>query len=154
MKMWPLIAGAGSAALLVGLVLFEFTGGASASAPTVSDLTQVALTVSARNGVTAPTNIEYVTTTRKAANLLLAGASVDSDESVTVFQMTGPFTGYGASVPMGANLPTGTVLTVIIDSATGRVSDWGIGPSTMATLAHLGNPVQVHPSPQATSATP
>jgi hypothetical protein len=54
MKMWPLIAGAGSAALLVGLVLFEFTGGASASAPTVSDLTQVALTVSARNGVTAP----------------------------------------------------------------------------------------------------
>jgi hypothetical protein len=89
-------------------------------------------------GDSEPANATYVRTNRGAAGQLV-GAKVDTDQSVYVIQMTGKFKvpaspGAGTGHPA----PTGTVLTVTVDAATGQVQDWGID-TTAPKLGTLGS---------------
>lgn len=143
MKRW-IVFGSFGCVLLAGLTLFDALGYASPTTLSVSNLTSIATGLAAKNGVPYPTNVRYVTSTRQAANRLLAGAQVDSDEAVTVFEMDGSFVGQGASVPRGAKLPTGSALTVVIDDSTGRILDWGIPPQGV-DLTPLGAVTTVSP---------
>ena len=94
------------------------------------------------NGDDAPTNIEYVTTTEGAAMQLAYGASADPAEASDAVVLTvalGHFTGTSAKVPASAPPPTGTVMTVVVDGATGAIRDWGITDKSPA-LTSLGTP--------------
>jgi hypothetical protein len=52
---------------------------------------------------------------------------VDSDQNVNLVVLHGSFVGNDASVPRGAALPVGSVMTVSVDSTTSAIVDWSIG---------------------------
>lgn len=92
----------------------------------------------AANGDTSPSDVESVITTAGAALTLLYGApGADPDAAVVVTVGRGHFTGSAAKVPAGASMPTGTVLTQVVQADTGERSDWGIN-DTYPELSSLG----------------
>jgi hypothetical protein len=108
----------------------------SGPAPGAHSIVQTARRLAALNGDSHPTGVTYVTTTRAKANHLL-GATVDSDQAVYLVQLHGHFNGATASHPQGSAAPHGTVMTVTIDAANGRITDWGISNSAVP-LNRLG----------------
>jgi hypothetical protein len=112
-----------------------FTPFSAAGAPAA--LRSVISGLTAANGEPKPAAVDYVLTTRAAANKLVSQAEVDTDQPVYLLSVRGAFNGHGAKVPAGAAKPTGSVLTATIDPATGRVVDWGI-EDTAPRLAALG----------------
>ncbi|MGE5459112.1 MAG: hypothetical protein ACM3WR_00650, partial [Solirubrobacterales bacterium] len=65
--------------------------------------------------------------------------------------LQGDFTAFGAKVPAGADLPTGSVLAFAVDAATRQVTDFGVGnePVDVPGLEAfaLPDPSQTHTSP-------
>jgi hypothetical protein len=55
--------------------------------------------------------------------------------SVFVVRLRGDFRATGFSVPAGHAIPTGTVLTVTVDAATGEMTDWSLGGDTKPLTA-------------------
>jgi len=97
------------------------------------------------NGEPNPTDIQYVTTTGADAAKALSEAPPPGPagaESVVLVAARGRFIGYGAKVPPGAALPTGTVITAVMDAATGALTEWGIS-DTFPQLATLGRVVKL-----------
>lgn len=79
------------------------------------------------NGEPSPTAIRVITTTRAAAFAALgAGAGDVPGTPVELVVAHGAFVGFGAKVS-GGPVPRGGVLFLVVDSASGAVSDWGIG---------------------------
>ncbi|GIH15838.1 hypothetical protein [Rugosimonospora africana] len=113
----------------------SFTPFTAAAAPTA--LTTIVSQLSASNGVATPRSVSYVLTTRQAAAKLTSQAVVDSDQPVYLVSLRGAFSAKAAKTPRGAAKPTGEVMTVAIDPATGRITDWGI-ESAAPGLATLG----------------
>ncbi|MFE0463831.1 hypothetical protein ACFW1A_31710 [Kitasatospora sp. NPDC058965] len=111
----------------------------SAPAPqaaTPQRLSEIATQFAALAGDTHATNRRYVKTTRKAANAL-NGAQVAADGQSYLIQLDGKFTVPSAKTPKGQNAPTGTELSITVDAATGRVTDWGVSASSSG-LEKLG----------------
>jgi len=105
---------------------------------------EVALRVAASKGESDPESVECVPEVSRAnvAHLFSGGGvSEDQDQPVVAVQVRGKFVGYGAKVPAGHTLPTGSVLKVELDSG-GRVLGWGIGDQ-VADLAQLGEVVRL-----------
>ena len=102
--------------------------------PTVADIIK---RFAAANGDANPGPARIVHTTRMAAQHLISGAAVDTNQQVEVVELPGHFTGYLASVPQGAALPTGNMLTLTIDPSRGEVTDWSLGGKT-SNLSSLG----------------
>lgn len=100
-------------------------------------LRKIALALAAGSGVRAPRAISYLATTRQRAVRAISSDTVNSDQKVYLVRMHGSFIGYGAKVPPGQTLPRGSVMTALIDPATGQVTDWSISPAAPDT-ARLG----------------
>jgi hypothetical protein len=101
--------------------------------------------LAAGNGEPNPTDIQYVSTTGADAAKALSEAPPPGPagaESVILVAARGRFTGYGAKIPPGAALPTGTVITAVMDAASGALTEWGIS-RTFPQLATLGPVVKL-----------
>lgn len=107
---------------------------AAATAPSSADLLQAARAVASQYGEKAPTGVQAVTTTRKAAQRAVGAASVDGDQATYLVQMQGSFVG---RAPKGAPLPRGNTMTVTVDATTGEVTDLSLG-TTRQDLKKLG----------------
>jgi hypothetical protein len=80
------------------------------------------------NGEPSPTAITTNATTRAAA-FAAVGAGADDVPATPIDLVVahGAFTGFEVKRPPGAPAPRGHVLFLLIDSASGLVTDWGIG---------------------------
>jgi len=72
---------------------------------------------------------------------LAQGGGVDTTP-VYLVVIEGDFVGYGAHLPLGQPYPRGSVLTLMIDRATGDTLDWGIGGRAY-DIARLGSVLDV-----------
>lgn len=80
------------------------------------------------NGEPAPTGIRTVATTRAAAFAALGARADDVPQTPSDLVVAhGAFTGFLAKKPLGGPPPKGRVLFLLIDRASGTVTDWGIG---------------------------
>ena len=79
------------------------------------------------NGEPSPTGIRATPTTRAAA-FAAVGAGADDVPATPVELVVahGAFTGFEAKAPKGSSQPRGRVLFLLVDSASGIVTDWGI----------------------------
>lgn len=72
------------------------------------------------------TSISYIGTDRQTASQFVDGSPVPDNRAVIVLRMTGQFS-VAISSPEGASsYATGTVLTAVLDAATGQVLDFGL----------------------------
>lgn len=129
--------------VIVGGVAFSLNyGGHTQNAVAASVLKSQTLETAAMCGDPTPTSIVYVQTRREAANKVLSGDIVDSDQKVDVILATGSFDVTAAFGPPGRRgTPIeGRYLSVVIDDATGLVLDSGLSNSK-PDLSQLG-PVQ------------
>jgi hypothetical protein len=102
---------------------------ASSSPPTTSQSANIARSFAAQNGDPSAVVASVGTYRRQAAVASVGGpgTSVDSDQNVNLVVLHGSFVGNDASVPRGAALPVGSVMTVSVDSTTSAIVDWSIG---------------------------
>lgn len=82
---------------------------------------------------------QWVRVTRGIANALTSGGSVgvEDSEDVVLVEAHGNFTATYAHPPYGAQLPTGTEMTLILDPTTGQVLDYGLS-NTAVDLSSVG----------------
>jgi len=94
--------------------------------------------MASRTNDAKPTRIQMTTSTRQRALSVLDSDKVNSDQPVYVVQVKGTFSSF-RRMPQHKNgrIPTGDTLTVLVDPATGQVTDWSISTNAGA-LAHLG----------------
>lgn len=76
-----------------------------------------------------PSSAQWVETTRGLAVASQSSDVVDSNQNVYFVILHGHFVDHYAYTPPGAPDPTGTVLTMTIDVATGNVLDSGLTTS-------------------------
>ena len=118
---------AGSAALGAAVLL---TTGASASTTPgeAAMLRAIAARAAHASGDDSPYGLRWVKTNRGDGERVTAGALLGQDTAreVYVLQMRGHFTALNASVPRGAAVPIGTVMTLTVDAITGEVTDSGL----------------------------
>jgi hypothetical protein len=86
-------------------------------------------TSAAAVGEDAPTDIQWIITTRaEVAKLLDFGIPADQgDQTQVLVAARGEFKDSLARVPPGADAPSGTVLGLVIDPKTWQVMDYGLG---------------------------
>jgi hypothetical protein len=102
----------------------------------------VALEMSSQNGDAHPYDGEVFSSTRNLAETVISGDTVNTDQPVYAVVFHGNFVGYLASVPAGAQLPTGHVMTIVFDAQTLEVTDWGLVDRAPATAKlGAGNPL-------------
>jgi hypothetical protein len=92
-------------------------------------LDAIAMAAARGNGDARPAWIEVVITTHgKALESATPGDTEPSGNGTTVYLITmkGRFTGYDASVPSGARLPTGTYISLVVNARTFAVTDSGL----------------------------
>jgi hypothetical protein len=98
---------------------------ASALSPT--QIADLATQVAAEEGDASPTLIQYGNaSTRAAANAVTSGETVPGANASTIIEERGNFVGMNVPIPSGVAPPTGDVLTIVVDNATGEITDLGI----------------------------
>lgn len=108
----------------------------TAAAPVDTDgAIAIAKAFAAANNDRHPVAAEVVRTKRLAAMRTLSGDAVNTDADVFVVRLRGDFRATRFSVPAGHAIPTGTVLTVTVDAATGEMTDWSLGGDTKPLTA-------------------
>lgn len=92
---------------------------------------QIALGIATQHGEVLPTLVQCAQGDRAQANwvasgtrLVASGTQAPGDESTYLVAIRGQFTGRRA--PPGVPFPRGTVMTLVIEAAAGRVLDLGI----------------------------
>ncbi len=144
------IVGCGGQADGVATEAAEMSSGQSLSAMAIIAIAQRAATDA---GESKPTEIEWVASTRSEAATVTSGSAVtgpQDDQPVILIQLQGAFTATHARMPRAATseqdaqsqLPTGSVITLVVDGATGDVLDYGL-TNEHVNLGKLG---QVHTS--------
>jgi hypothetical protein len=126
------------AAVVAGVV--ALSQAAAATSPTTlteGQILRIALRAAAGNGDPRPTLIQHSEGTRAEANHLASGGYFGGSARSILIAERGRFIAYGASIPAGAALPRGTVITIIVNASTGRVTDGGIS-YRYPELAQLG----------------
>ena len=105
----------------------------AAAAPNASQmatLRAVGAELASANGDGAPTDAALYATTRVAAVAADGGATIDTDAPSYMVVLHGHFTGYGASIKLGASPPTGTALFFVVPASDPtHITDWGIAPN-------------------------
>jgi|ERR1700689_2544286 len=116
----------------------------AAAAPTMEQIQQIALSAAAHNGEPEPSDVEEATSTlARAAGAIVPGGTGPnltdaetgkpwSESPVDVVTMRGHFT-YDGPTPAKASVPTGTVLSIVIDAQSGAV----VGESLGGTVPNL-----------------
>lgn len=91
------------------------------------------------SGDSHPSLIQHAMGTRFYAVLIGSGDLVFEWNWSYLIAARGHFKAVNASYPAGAKPPTGTVLTLVVDARTGRVTDGGIGRRypPLAKLGHI-----------------
>jgi hypothetical protein len=94
----------------------------------VTKLHDLGLQASSADGVPAPTKMYAVEVSdHQAAEAAVSGDIVYDHAPVFVIVVVGgTFIANGASVPLGASTPQGSVLTITLEAATYDVTDWGV----------------------------
>ncbi len=111
---------------------------AAASSPLAeATILRIGQTVGAQQGDPSPTLIQHSDGTREQANLLASGETVPGTEVSTLIVERGHFVANNVPRPQGASPPQGDVLTIVVDVATGQVTDLGIQQNA-PRLANLG----------------
>jgi hypothetical protein len=107
--------------------------------PTLSEQRILALADQAASGSgdPRPTLIQHAEGTRFEAVRISSGDLIFEWTWSYLIAMRGHFTATGASVPPGAKVPTGSVLTLVVDARTGQVTDSGFD-NRYPHLAKLG----------------
>ena len=100
-------------------------------------IVQIAERAAAQAGDPRPTLIQHSEGTRHGANLVSSGDGVPGRRWSYLIAERGNLILKDASVPSGARAPSGSVLTMIVDAATGRVTDGGVS-DRYPHLATLG----------------
>jgi hypothetical protein len=123
--------------------------GSKIPAAALARLTKIAREMARANGDVHASHVLAVATTHAAALRVAtpgdATPSVPAGMPVYLITMRGRFTAFDSSPPSGASLPKGTFLAVVVDAATFRVTDWGLGtrPSRVK-LSSLGRVDTLH----------
>lgn len=137
------VAGIAVGLAAIGLALSAVGSGASASVGTVvpgqavparaiSHLDAIAASFVHENGGHRPQwESAVVTTHARAMQSATPGDTEPNTTHTVVYLITikGHFIAYGASVPAGAKLPTGTYLSIVVGARTYAILDWGLSPS-------------------------
>lgn len=103
--------------------------GRDAVGPSRTRLTGIALATAAENGEKSATDATAYETTRGDANARTSGAIVDSNQPVFLIVEHGNFVGRDVPLMYGSQPPRGHIITVIVDSVTGDITDWGYEPT-------------------------
>lgn len=135
-------------AAVVAAVIFASGSGAAVAPPiSVSQMQALVSSTAANMGEGSPTDVTY--SAQGTRNQVLAatgssdtiGGAAGSADGYFVIEAHGNFKAYQANLPPGDNVyPTGQVLFLIVDAATGNVTDTGMGPagSVSPNLSALG----------------
>lgn len=99
---------------------------------------RIALKAAVNNGDPRPVLVQHSEGTRCNANRIASGGCVGGSRWSYLIAESGHFIADGASIPADASLPHGTVITLVVNAATGRVTDSGIS-NRYPRLAKLGS---------------
>lgn len=142
-------------AALAGVMLIAaHSGGATAAPPqpetrvTLSEIRETALRIAARVGEPSPHVEAAETTLAGAASLFTPGEAPPNitdprtgepwaDSPVVFVAMTGHFTGDDGPIPEGVPTPTGSLMELLIDSASGSVVGEYVGHEPAPNLHEL-----------------
>lgn len=134
-RSWTAISGACVAATVGSVVLIAVSGGHASAQDTYTDAHAQAALVKAAvaSGDSSVTHGQWVRVTRGVANALTSGGSVgvEDSENVVLVEALGNFTATYAHPVYGAPLPTGTVITLILEPTSGKVLDYGLSHSAV-----------------------
>jgi hypothetical protein len=86
--------------------------------------------------------VVYVTS-RQTANIAAASERVDSDQATYLVVLQGHFIGPMPFAPRPRMRATGHVITLVIDSTTNQMTDFGVG-NHEPDVARLSRPVPLH----------
>jgi hypothetical protein len=117
---------------------FAFAG-TPGSKPRLAEnrIVRIARRAATRAGDARPTLIQHSAGTRHRANLVASGDRVPGKRWSYLIAERGSFVLRDVSVPPGAVPPRGTVLTIVVDAATGTPTDIGVS-YRYPDLARLG----------------
>ena len=104
---------------------------------TESRIVKIAERAAAAAGDRRPSLIQHSEGTRQRANTIASGDRVPGKRWSYLIAERGSFVLKNVSVPPGAGAPRGSVLTLVVDAATGTVSDLGVS-NHYPNLAALG----------------
>ena len=104
---------------------------------TESRIVQIAGRAAAAAGDRTPMLIQHSEGTRQRANAIASGDRVPGKRWSYLIAERGSFLLKNVSIPPGARVPQGGVLTLVVDAATGTVSDLGVS-NQYPHLAALG----------------
>jgi hypothetical protein len=81
------------------------------------------------NGDSTPTSIVALAAPHRAAiDAAMPGSEISDDGiDVDVIVIRGHFTGDNTKAPQAHRVPTGKVITLVIDDSSGQVTDWSLG---------------------------
>src|SRR6476646_4287258 len=126
--------------------------GASTGGAPPSWLVDQAYQAAYQNGDIAPDQAEWVLTDANTIAPAVGLQSGDPNVQEYLIVLHGTFTGYDASVPAGASLPTGKVLTAAYAPDSQQVTDFGIGDQLVSvpglTPFDLPDASQIYISPE------
>ena len=117
-----------------------------------SKILALATQAAAGAGDRSPLLIQHAEGTHFDAVLISSRNFVFEWNWSVLIAVRGHFTANGAPIPAGAKPPSGTVLTLVVNAASGQVTDFGIG-DRYPPLAQLG-PVTTDFGPRRRSAPP
>jgi hypothetical protein len=137
-----ILGGTAVVAMAAAALVFATAGSGSTPGPmSAAQIKSLVTTDAAEAGDNTPTDISYsALVTRNQANAVSSGAWIGPPYgSATGFYLVvahGNFTATDAPIPNGVAVPTGTVMTLVVNATTGEVTDSGIGNTTpdMSTL--------------------
>jgi hypothetical protein len=132
-----LAAIAAALAIVVALVVTN-TSGASGEPLSTAQLTAIAVTEPAAHGDATPTDISYAQGTHTNAEQVATGDIVQGNSPSYLIVLHGHFIVTDSQGLPGSPIPTGTVMTLVIDAASGQLTDFGVSPTT-PDLAKLGS---------------
>ncbi len=107
-----------------------------------SRVAAIALQVAANEGDPAPTAMQAVRTTRSDTDRLEDSGSSLPDVPVWLVQVIGNFVCHDCKIPPGADPPSGTAITLVLDAVTYEGSEFGIDKKPL-DLSKLGEVVDL-----------
>jgi hypothetical protein len=121
-RLWKIGA---TVALVAGIVTLSATATAHPQL-TEQQVLRIALGAATASGDPRPTLIQHSAGTRYAANAISSGDRVPGSVWSYLVAERGQFVAESASRPAGVSAPRGSVITLVVNATTGRVSDSGI----------------------------
>lgn len=137
------VAAAATSGLIAGVMVLSTLAAASPkparAKPHLTErrILSIAKTAAARAGDPKPTLIQHSEGTRHRANLIDSGDIVPGQQWSYLIAERGRFIFIDAPRPPGARAPAGSVLTLVVDASTGKITDTGLS-NRYPKLAALG----------------